>query len=211
MNSITRKITHQNRYLFLNNINIYRKISSNISEAIIINENNKNNPLIKLLLQRQLHIKKIYCNTSNDNNLIWISYNDKMQLDCTSFNTNIIDYNNESNSNIIKNWIDDINKRKEIFSYFNSNTNNINNNTNNINSEVIYLQKELDISVSIVHRASFLSRYLQHILIKNNIINEVSFDKDDKSPVTIADFAVQALIIEKLSIEFPNDYFIAGI
>jgi hypothetical protein len=203
MNSISRKILQHNRYLFSNNININRKIS-NVSEAIIINDNNKNNPLVKLLLQKLLDIKQIYYNKNNENsNLIWLLYNDKMQLDCTSFNINIKD-NIESNSNIIDNWINDINKRKDAFSY------NYNNN-NNISDKGGYLQKELDISISIIHRASYLSRYLQHILIKNNILNEGYFNKDDKSPVTIADFAAQALIIEKLSIEFPNDNFIAGI
>lgn len=33
--------------------------------------------------------------------------------------------------------------------------------------------------------------------------------KDDKSPVTIADFAVQALVIYYLSEAFPSDRFIA--
>ena len=36
-----------------------------------------------------------------------------------------------------------------------------------------------------------------------------ALNKDDKSPVTIADFAVQALIIHALSREFPGDRFIA--
>lgn len=33
--------------------------------------------------------------------------------------------------------------------------------------------------------------------------------KDDKSPVTIADFAVQALVVYYLSEAFPSDKFIA--
>jgi hypothetical protein len=91
MNSISRKILQQHRYLLSNNININRKIS-NVSEAIIINDNNKNNPLVTLLLQKRLDIKQIYYNKNKENSyLIWLLYNDKMQLDCTSFNINIKD------------------------------------------------------------------------------------------------------------------------
>jgi 3'-phosphoadenosine 5'-phosphosulfate (PAPS) 3'-phosphatase len=34
-------------------------------------------------------------------------------------------------------------------------------------------------------------------------------EKDDSSPVTIADLSLQAIIIDKLSKNFPNDKFIA--
>jgi len=63
------------------------------------------------------------------------------------------------------------------------------------------LQRELDVAIAAVHRASFMSRSLQK--------NFVSVSKDDKSPVTIADFAVQALILDALHQAFPEDKFIA--
>lgn len=63
------------------------------------------------------------------------------------------------------------------------------------------LQAELNTAMAAVHRASFMSRSLQK--------NFQSISKDDKSPVTIADFAVQALVIDKLRATFPTDRFIA--
>ena len=83
--------------------------------------------------------------------------------------------------------------------------------TNTIKSSAVKMgdggdfQSELDTAISIVHRASYLSRYLQHKLLKDNS----TINKDDKSPVTTADYAVQALIIDDLSRKFPNDKFIA--
>ena len=63
------------------------------------------------------------------------------------------------------------------------------------------LQAELNEAMAAVHRASFMSRSLQK--------NFLSVSKDDKSPVTIADFAVQALVVDALSKAFPEDKFIA--
>eukprot|EP00596_Hydrurales_sp_CCMP1899_P005601 CAMPEP_0119039860 /NCGR_PEP_ID=MMETSP1177-20130426/9589_1 /TAXON_ID=2985 /ORGANISM="Ochromonas sp, Strain CCMP1899" /LENGTH=417 /DNA_ID=CAMNT_0007004291 /DNA_START=391 /DNA_END=1644 /DNA_ORIENTATION=- len=64
------------------------------------------------------------------------------------------------------------------------------------------LQDELDSALAVVHRASFISRSIQ-----KNLIGHLS--KDDNSPVTIADFAVQALVVYYLNKAFPNDKFIA--
>ena len=76
------------------------------------------------------------------------------------------------------------------------------------------LQSELNTALAAVQKASFMSRSLQRSLLygdgsngSNN--NKVSISKDDKSPVTIADFAVQALVIHSLSQAFPQDKFIA--
>lgn len=63
------------------------------------------------------------------------------------------------------------------------------------------LQEELNQAIAAVHRASFMSRSLQK--------NFLSINKNDNSPVTIADFAVQALIIDALHRAFPEDKFIA--
>jgi 3'(2'), 5'-bisphosphate nucleotidase len=68
------------------------------------------------------------------------------------------------------------------------------------------LQYELNAAISIVQKASFVSRSLQHTLLLKGV---ESMSKDDKSPVTIADFVVQALIIRKLHEIFPHDRFIA--
>ena len=67
-------------------------------------------------------------------------------------------------------------------------------------------QVELDTAVIAVQSASFMSRSLQKYLLRS--MNN-SITKDDNSPVTIADFACQALIIDTLKRHFPNDRFIA--
>lgn len=63
---------------------------------------------------------------------------------------------------------------------------------------------ELQESIQAVQTASFISRSLQF-----SLLNLKSISKDDSSPVTIADFTVQAYVIDRLSHYFPNDRFIA--
>ena len=65
--------------------------------------------------------------------------------------------------------------------------------------------KELNTAYDAVHRASYISRSLQRVLLAEG--NAVS--KDDRSPVTVADFAVQALVLADLARVFPHDRFIA--
>ena len=67
-----------------------------------------------------------------------------------------------------------------------------------------YLGKELNAAITAVSRASRLSSGLQKMYISDS--KEI---KTDNSPVTIADFSVQALIIDYLSRHFPGDKFIA--
>ena len=55
------------------------------------------------------------------------------------------------------------------------------------------------------HTCTYTYRSLQSRLLGGKGI----LSKDDKSPVTIADFAVQALVIYHLQKAFPNDLFIA--
>ena len=75
------------------------------------------------------------------------------------------------------------------------------------------LQTELNTALAAVQKASFMSRSLQRYLLYSNDNKDnsgkVSINKGDKSPVTIADFAVQALVIYSLSQAFPQDKFIA--
>ena len=62
-----------------------------------------------------------------------------------------------------------------------------------------------------VHRASFMTRSLQSSFCQGGKKTRLQqgLDKEDQSPVTIADFAAQALILDRLSLAFPNDTFIA--
>jgi hypothetical protein len=81
---------------------------------------------------------------------------------------------------------------------------------------------ELSAALCAVHRSSFVARSLQHILVgckgphsateANATLEQTSqrsIAKPDSTPVTIADFVVQALIIDVLSRHFPDDIFVA--
>ena len=65
-------------------------------------------------------------------------------------------------------------------------------------------QLERQVAISAVAHASRLARRLQ-----NSLPTSSALTKLDASPVTVADFAVQALIVHKLRSAFPADKFIA--
>jgi 3'(2'), 5'-bisphosphate nucleotidase len=67
-------------------------------------------------------------------------------------------------------------------------------------------QEEVDALASIVTRGSFLTRSYQSLLVHNHV---APIKKPDNTPVTLLDYAMQAIIIGKLSKLFPNDKFIA--
>ncbi|KAJ1438866.1 hypothetical protein B484DRAFT_392041 [Ochromonadaceae sp. CCMP2298] len=68
------------------------------------------------------------------------------------------------------------------------------------------LQRELDTAIAAVSRASYMVRSLQHTLLSTGL---APVSKVDSTPVTIADFAAQALIIDAISSTFPQDLFVA--
>jgi 3'(2'), 5'-bisphosphate nucleotidase len=189
----------------LSNIN-YDK-SSTKSEMIIISSqiSSKSLDSVKHLKNQRPSVELIEFDhiLLNPTTPLWVSFDKHscMQYDGVYLEDMYLSGKTEINSfDTAKIWNKLIDERTSVFSP-----------TNSIRPSTIKmgdggaLQRELDIAISIVHRASYLSRYLQHILLKdNNTIN-----KDDKSPVTIADYAVQALIIDELSKNFPNDKFIA--
>ena len=78
-----------------------------------------------------------------------------------------------------------------------------------------YLNIELREALNAVKTASYISRSIQkqmNLTNKSHITNNSdnnSISKDDLSPVTIADFTVQAIVIDRLSHYFPTDKFIA--
>jgi len=65
-------------------------------------------------------------------------------------------------------------------------------------------KEEMAVALYAVQLASIVSRELQKALGKRTAIS-----KNDKSPVTIADFTVQAIILGIISKYYPNDGFIA--
>jgi 3'(2'), 5'-bisphosphate nucleotidase len=62
---------------------------------------------------------------------------------------------------------------------------------------------ELDVAVSVVTDAAILAREIQDHVRHEAIL------KPDQSPVTIADFAVQAFVADRLAREFPADTLVA--
>lgn len=68
------------------------------------------------------------------------------------------------------------------------------------------LKEELNVAINAVQRAAYMIRSLQHFLPKTPA---ASYTKADNTPVTVADFAVQALIIDSVGRAFPSDMFIA--
>lgn len=74
---------------------------------------------------------------------------------------------------------------------------------NNNNSQQKY-EDERRVAVRAVAEASELTRRLQ-----TDLIIDGTQSKADASPVTVADYAVQALVVHRLRAAFPNDRFIA--
>lgn len=66
------------------------------------------------------------------------------------------------------------------------------------------LENEKNAAINAVLKASDICESVQRGMIRDN-----TMQKEDKSPVTVADFAAQALIIGEILKQFPNDKFVA--
>ena len=64
-------------------------------------------------------------------------------------------------------------------------------------------QKELEVATLAVKRASMLTKQLSDSIVQT--AKSGTLTKDDKSPVTIGDFALQAIINHAIKLNFPND------
>jgi hypothetical protein len=132
---------------------------------------------------------------SSIDNIVWSAHSDLLQLDCTFLEPLYLGKNKLSIEETAQKWDDMITGRLRLLD-----------NSDSISKISLgdggMLQDELDSALAVVHRASFISRSIQ-----KNLIGHLS--KDDNSPVTIADFAVQALVVYYLNKAFPNDKFIA--
>ena len=137
--------------------------------------------------------------------MLWSLHKDAMQLDCVDIEDMYLGRHKLDDEETAAKWDEIMTTRRKLFA-----------SSHKMDSEETpplgdggKLQTELDTAIRAVQRASFMSRSLQHNLILSKTDKNVSLGKDDKSPVTIADFAVQALIIDALSKAFPEDRFIA--
>lgn len=79
--------------------------------------------------------------------------------------------------------------------------------TSTMGSTTCPYSRELDFALSAVQQAAHVAKHVQASIEASKKDN--SFSKSDDSPVTIADFAIQALLIHALRTEFPNDAFVA--
>ena len=68
---------------------------------------------------------------------------------------------------------------------------------------MISWQRELDVALGAVRNAAMLARDIRRQ------IGDQAFLKADRSPVTVADFAVQALVADRLGQAFPDDPLVA--
>jgi 3'(2'), 5'-bisphosphate nucleotidase len=68
-----------------------------------------------------------------------------------------------------------------------------------------HLQKELDLACTAVQLCASLTQRLQ----RETLRPESALSKSDYSPVTIGDFAVQALLTSAIHARFPEDKFLA--
>jgi len=66
------------------------------------------------------------------------------------------------------------------------------------------IDKEKNVAIDAVIKASRVCKSVQKGMIRDS-----SMQKKDNSPVTVADFAAQALIINEIRKHFPNDKFVA--
>jgi 3'(2'), 5'-bisphosphate nucleotidase len=67
----------------------------------------------------------------------------------------------------------------------------------------------LPIALTIVRQAALLARRIQAEMISPDSLRATAISKTDRSPVTVADFAIQALVARRLMEVFPTDPLVA--
>ena len=151
------------------------------------------------------------------NNPIWSVYRSSYQLDSIELQDYYISGKNQLTPiETAEKWNKLTNKRLHTLikqpRYSSATTTN---DSNQHTQSIGYLKTELREALNAVKIASYISRSIQKQMNltnkshNNNNNDSNSISKDDLSPVTIADFTVQAIIIDRLSHYFPTDKFIA--
>lgn len=130
-----------------------------------------------------------------DGKSLWVLSRDDVIVDVIELEDYFLNQDRYSPQNTAKQWNENISKRMAAF-----------HSPYQVNIPPLGdggpYQAELNMGVRAVSRAAYLSRHLQSSI--SNIIQ-----KSDSSPVTLADLAVQSLIIDELRQVFPDDSFIA--
>jgi 3'-phosphoadenosine 5'-phosphosulfate (PAPS) 3'-phosphatase len=153
---------------------------------------------------------------SNGDRIIWSAHRDNIQLDCTILEPMYLGKRRLDEAETSQMWDESLRNRAESLSTYtsllkSSDRKQLTAADSSVQSALKNLgdggkyQSELNAAIAAVQQASFMSRSMQRYLLKG----QGSVSKGDKSPVTIADFAVQAMVLYSLNRAFPNDLFIA--
>jgi hypothetical protein len=144
----------------------------------------------------------------------WVSYRHGLQLDCCS-----LDQTLSSNSyNILPaskelafGWDSALRNRISYWQHNDSSADtDYKPSLNQLHLQSNPYKAELSAALCTVHRSSFIARSVQQILTRKDSSRDGgSVTKVDNTPVTVADYVVQALVIDALSSQFPDDSFIA--
>jgi 3'-phosphoadenosine 5'-phosphosulfate (PAPS) 3'-phosphatase len=132
---------------------------------------------------------------------LWTSYRGDLQIDSTILEPFYLGRKKSSDEETAVQWRLQTQRRLELFDAARPTTTTDGTKLGDGGK----FQAELNEAISIVQFTSHLSRSLQHKFFAGT----EAVSKGDRSPVTIADFAVQALILERLGHSFPADRFIA--
>lgn len=172
-------------------------------EEVIICRSGHHRDALKMLVDIRSHARLIFLNgsnviaTSDDAPLhcIWSAFRGGIQIESVVLEDRYSGKSRWSDADTVSSWNEMIQAKTDNLYY----------------REVSFgdggaLQSELDSAVSIVQSASYMTRSLQNAL-KGSLSTSAS--KKDYSPVTVADYAAQALIISYLSEMFPGDGFVA--
>jgi 3'(2'), 5'-bisphosphate nucleotidase len=188
----------------------YRRILATLSakdtrqEYLLGNINDdSSNEIISLFLKAREPINYLPRLSSPANSLTWLTTRNNIVLDSTTLEMHYISGKQKLPSNdVFQLWNGTCNERLRFIDELPQDKGI--SKTIKIGEGGKY-QPELDVAVSAVHRASYLTLYFQSKL--QNRTDVIS--KSDDTPVTLADLATQALIIDQLMQAFPNDRFIA--
>eukprot|EP01041_Mallomonas_annulata_P001072 gene1072-2100_t len=154
--------------------------------------------LKKLASTRSIVVNKISESVNGQKNqAYWTVHSGGLQLDGTFLEPYFLGGKPLSDEETIEQWKSTIENRLQIIKKMKLPG-------GFVNPTQVYLNDEVNAGIAAVTKASQMSRSIQR-----NLISRGGVLKEDKSPVTIADFAVQTLIINDILSLFPDDKFIA--
>lgn len=176
---------------------------------IIANSEDSTNPALKTFKSHNSDVCIAVANVGEVipvSNFLWTQYRNGIQLDSLVLEEQYLGQKKYEDNETAKIWANSI-KARVMFK-------------SSLTLPHATLERELVVALDIVQRAAYVIRSLQHILLNpasehpisqilQSTPHSLSASKTDNTPVTVADFAVQALVIDVLSTAFPSDQFIA--